>query len=70
MKQKLDKTSKFMTLYGETYLLPYLYRYPNKESFMADAQLMFANCEYYNEDDSEVIGNCTIISIYYYVFLL
>lgn len=32
-------------------------RYPNKESFVADAQLIFANCEYYNEDDSEVIGN-------------
>ena len=37
---------------------------------MADAQLIFANFEYYNEDDSEVIGNCTIICIYFYVFLL
>ena len=35
---------------------------------MADAQLIFANCEYYNEDDSEVIGNCTII-YYLYLFL-
>ena len=35
---------------------------------MADAQLIFANCEYYNEDDSEVIGNYTII-YYLYLFL-
>ena len=63
-----------MTLYGDNYLLLYiyiyLYRYPNKESFVADAQLIFANCEYYNEDDSEVIGNRTIICIYFYLFLL
>ena len=48
----------------------YLDRYPNKESFVADAQLIFANCEYYNEDDSEVIGNCRITAcINFYVFL-
>ena len=46
----------------------YLYRYPNKESFVADAQLIFANCEYYNEDDSEVIGNCTLFMFIYNVF--
>ena len=40
---------------------------------MADAQLIFANCEYYNEDDSEVIINCNIyvfIFTYLYVFQL
>ena len=45
-------------------ILLYLYRYPNKESFVTDAQMMFANCEYYNEDNSEVIGNYAIICIY------
>ena len=46
------------------------HRYPNKESFVADAQLVFANCEYYNEDDSEVIGNCKLIYNYVHVFQL
>ncbi len=34
-----------------------LYRYEeDKELFAADARLIFSNCAYYNEDDSEVGG--------------
>ena len=44
----------------------YLNRYPNKESFVADAQLIFANCEYYNEDDSEVIRNVFVFTLNMY----
>ena len=30
-------------------------RYANKEAFATDARLVFDNCAYYNEDNSEVM---------------
>ena len=38
---------------------------------MADAQLVFANCDYCNEDDSEVIVQLFVfISMYFYCRLV
>ena len=34
----------------------HLYRYPNTDAYALDIRLIFNNCSYYNEDDSEVRG--------------
>ena len=34
--------------------LPFLLRYPDIDTFAQDARLVFSNCAFYNEDDSEV----------------
>ena len=34
--------------------LPMLLRYPDIDTFAQDARLVFSNCSFYNEDDSEV----------------
>ena len=36
-------------------LYSFCIRYSSKEAFAADARLVFDNCAYYNEDESEVI---------------
>ena len=33
---------------------PFLLRYPDIDTFAQDARLVFSNCAFYNEDDSEV----------------
>jgi hypothetical protein len=37
-------------------------RYSNKESFATDVKLVFDNCSYYNEDDSEVSVTFDLLS--------
>ena len=31
-----------------------VFRYANKEEFASDCRLIFDNCEYFNEDDSQI----------------
>jgi len=67
MKQKLD-SNKWVSTFQLVHNFDLnLFRYPNKESFVADAQLVFANCEYYNEDDSEVVHYMILLTLFSYL---
>lgn len=52
IKQKLQE-GKYVKLNKRDVPLTFD-RYSNKESFATDIRLVFDNCSYYNEDDSEV----------------
>ena len=43
-----------MIIVRHQFPLPLLLRYPDIDTFAQDARLVFSNCAFYNEDDSEV----------------